>query len=56
MKSIKLELDVDFIGGQDTLTEAEQKALSIFFKERKAIVLSAKKPQIKKLKREKTFA
>lgn len=37
----KLELDVDFIGGQDSLTAEEEKALSDFFKKRK---LNSKKP------------
>jgi len=31
MKRKKLELDVDYIGGQGSLTEAEEKALSEFF-------------------------
>ncbi len=35
MKTKKTELDVDFIGGQSTLTAAEEKALSNFFKQRK---------------------
>jgi hypothetical protein len=35
MKTKKLELDVDFIGGQDPLTIAEEKALSDFFRQRK---------------------
>ena len=36
MKTKKIELDVDFIGGQGPLTEEEEKALSEFFKQRKA--------------------
>ena len=37
MKTEKIELDVDFIGGQGPLTEEEEeKALSEFFKQRKA--------------------
>jgi hypothetical protein len=36
MKTSKTELDVDFIGGQGSLTIAEEKALSAFFKERKS--------------------
>ena len=35
MKVNKIELNVDVIGGQGPLTIAEEKALSIFFKERK---------------------
>lgn len=37
MKTKKLELDVDFIGGQDALTEEEEKALSEFFKKQKSL-------------------
>jgi hypothetical protein len=35
MKTKKIELDVDFIGGQGSLTIEEEKALSEFFKQRK---------------------
>lgn len=35
MKTRKTELDVDFIGGQEPLTIAEEKALSEYFKKRK---------------------
>ena len=35
MKSKKTELDVDVIGGQGSLTPAEEKAISEFFKQRK---------------------
>jgi hypothetical protein len=35
MKTKKTELDVDFIGGQEPLTIAEEKALSEYFKKRK---------------------
>ena len=35
MKTKKSELDVDFIGGQSSLTAEEEKALSDFFKKRK---------------------
>ena len=37
MKTKKVELNVDFIGGQGSLTIAEDKALSDFLKKRKAI-------------------
>jgi hypothetical protein len=36
MKTKKLELDVDFIGGQTSLTKEEEKALSEYFKKNKA--------------------
>jgi hypothetical protein len=35
MKTKKIELDVDFIGGQGPLNLEEEKALSEFFKQRK---------------------
>lgn len=35
MKTKKIDLDVDFIGGQGSLTEAEEKELSEFFKQSK---------------------
>lgn len=35
MKAKKIELDVDFIGGQGSLTIAEERALSDFLKNRK---------------------
>ena len=35
MKTKKIELDVDFIGGQGSLTIEEEKALSNFFQQRK---------------------
>jgi hypothetical protein len=35
MKTKKIELDVDFISGQHTLTIAEEKLLSDFFRKRK---------------------
>jgi hypothetical protein len=44
MKQRKIELDVDFIGGQGTLTVEEEKSLSDFFKQRK---LTTQKPQNK---------
>lgn len=42
MKTIKLELNVDFIGGQTSLTVAEVKALSEFFSQRKSGTLKPK--------------
>ena len=44
----KIELEVDFIGGEVSLTIEEEKALSTFFKERKLILSS---PEIKKVAR-----
>lgn len=35
MKAKNIDLDVDYIGGQGSLTDAEEKALSEFFKQRK---------------------
>lgn len=35
MKHSKIELDVDFIGGEAALTPSEESALSNFFKQRK---------------------
>ncbi len=35
LSDIELELDVDFIGGQDPLTKEDENALSNFFKQRK---------------------
>lgn len=38
MKSSKIELNVDIIGGHGSLTIEEEKALSAFFKQRKSII------------------
>ncbi len=35
MKANKIELDLDFIGGQGSLTKTEEKELNDFFKSRK---------------------
>jgi hypothetical protein len=35
MRTRKIELDVDFIGGQGALTTAEEKALSDYFRKQK---------------------
>jgi len=37
MKTIKKEIDIDFIGGLGPLTEEEEKALSDFFKAQKSV-------------------
>lgn len=59
MKTKKIELDVDFIGGQSSLTAAEEKALSDFFKLRKtsSTTTTTKVKQIRSSsKREKVLA
>ncbi len=57
MKTKKIELDVDFIGGQSGLTQAEAKALSDYFKQRKTASTSSKvKQRQTSSKRQKTFA
>jgi hypothetical protein len=35
MKTHKIDLDIDFIGGQGSLTKLEEKQLSDYFKSRK---------------------
>ena len=42
MRTKQIELDVDFIGGQGSLTTEEEKALSAFFKQRKTMVKAKK--------------
>ena len=37
MKTNKIDLDLDFIGGQGSLTKTEEKELSDFFKSRKLL-------------------
>ena len=54
MKRRKIELEVDFIGGQEPLTHAEEKALSDFFSKSK--VKSAKYLSEHKAKRTKLSA
>jgi hypothetical protein len=52
MKTKKIELDVDFIGGQASLTKEEEKAISDFIrknKSRKAKSLSLKTKTVKQL-------
>lgn len=46
MRTSKNELDVDFIGGQGSLTAEEEKALSDFFKERKSTAKTKKKAKV----------
>jgi hypothetical protein len=45
MKSKKTEIDMDFIGGEGSLTVEEEKALSDFFKQKK---LTFKKALVKR--------
>ena len=57
MKTKKAELDVDFIGGQSSLTVAEEKAISDFFKQRKLTTKkSLSQRQVKTSKRHKETA
>jgi hypothetical protein len=42
MKSRKVNLDVDFIGSQEVLTQSEEKAINDYFKKRK--LASQKRP------------
>jgi hypothetical protein len=52
MKTKKIELDVDFIGGQASLTKEEEKAISDFIrknKSRRAKSLSLKTKVVKQL-------
>ncbi|MBK9732627.1 MAG: hypothetical protein IPO83_15340 [Chitinophagaceae bacterium] len=54
MKTKKIELDVDFIGGQGPLTSTEEKELSDFFKRRKmASQRSIAEKKIRRVKRSK---
>jgi len=46
MKTNKNELDIDFLGGEASLTESEEKALSEYFRSRK---ITSKVP-LRKLK------
>lgn len=48
MKTKKIELDDDFIGGLGPLTKEEEKALSDFLKQRK---LATKRPPFEKMRR-----
>ncbi len=49
MKTKKTELDVDVIGGQGSLTHAEEKAISEFFRQRKLALEKNKKVQRSKV-------
>ena len=57
MKTKNTELDVDFIGEQNGLTQAEEKALSEFFSQRKSAAKTTKVKQRRgSQKREKVHA
>jgi hypothetical protein len=47
MKRKLLELDVDFIGGQDPMTKEEEKAISEFIKARKLLKTNKQAKSIK---------
>ena len=46
MKTNKIDLDLDFIGGQGSLTKTEEKELSDFFKSRKLSTRTAIRQQV----------
>ncbi len=46
MKTNKIDLDLDFIGGQGSLTKTEEKELNDFFKSRKLSLKSTSKRQV----------
>jgi len=48
MKNKQEELDVDFIGGEGSLTAQEEKALSAYFHQKKLAKLAANKLESKK--------
>ena len=47
MKNKSVELDVDFIGGQDPLTKVEEQAISEFIKAQKLLKVKKKLPKSK---------
>lgn len=51
MKTKKTKLDVDFIGGQGSLTVAEEKALSDFLKNRQTNIKKTISSKLKSVKR-----
>jgi hypothetical protein len=57
MATKKIELEVDFIGGEGALTAAEEKALSDFFKQRKKAKQLIQKPKSRaSVRQEEVFA
>jgi len=51
MKTKKIDLDIDYIGGQGTLTEAEEMALSEFFRQSKKTSNKSNSKRTKSTKR-----
>jgi hypothetical protein len=51
MKTIKSDLNLDFIGGQGSLTKAEEKQLSDYFKSKKLINKTDKALKDRKVRR-----
>ena len=51
MKTQKIDLDVDYIGGQGSLTAAEEKALSEFFRQSKKTTSKTGLKRTKPIKR-----
>jgi len=56
MKRKSLELDVDFIGGQNPMTKKEEKAISEFFKAQKLLRSKKQIPSKKVTNRRKSIA
>jgi hypothetical protein len=57
MVTKKIELEVDFIGGEGALTAAEEKALSDFFKQRKKAKRLVQQPKSRvSVRQEEVFA
>lgn len=50
MKSKEKLIDLDYIGGEGSLTIEEEKALSVFFQQRKIVVEKTKTTPSKKIK------
>ena len=56
MKKQKVELDVDFIGGQEPLTKEEEVDLSVFFQSRRLTRQSSFRLRYKKKSENAVFA
>jgi len=56
MKTIKIDLDVDFMGGQGSLSVEEEKALSEFSEKRKLLHSDSIDKKSKEVKHSKTTA
>lgn len=46
MKTKKIDLDIDFIGGQGSLTKIEEKQLSDYFKNKKLLEKTRKRQKV----------